>query len=114
MAEISRLPGPLMYLWEWQYEGACRSADGTLFFHPEGEHGPARRRRDAAAKSICATCPVLEQCRTQSLTVREPYGVWGGLSEKERTAIIANRSTTPSNAPRAGDVDAVRILTVRM
>ena len=91
MTEISRLPGPVMDLWEWQFEGACRQADPTLFFHPEGERGAARRRRSEAAKDICSTCSVLEQCREQSLRVREPYGVWGGLSEDERTEALARR-----------------------
>ncbi len=92
MAEISRLPGPVMELWEWQYEGACRDADSDLFFHPEGERGAARRRRAEAAKAICAGCPVIDECREQSLAVREPYGVWGGLSEDERTAVLAERA----------------------
>jgi WhiB family redox-sensing transcriptional regulator len=91
MAEISRLPGPVMDLWEWQFDGACRDADQDLFFHPEGERGSARRRRAEAAKAICATCPVIKQCLEQSLTVREPYGVWGGLSEDERSAVLAQR-----------------------
>ncbi|MDO5701647.1 MAG: WhiB family transcriptional regulator [Bowdeniella nasicola] len=91
MTVISRLPGPLMDLWEWQYEGACREADPNLFFHPEGERGRARTRRDEAAKAICATCPVLEQCREHALAVREPYGVWGGLSEDERREIFSKR-----------------------
>ena len=99
MAEISRLPGPVMDLWEWQFEGACRDADPTLFFHPEGERGAARRRRAETAKAICATCPVLTQCREQSLQVREPYGVWGGLSEEERTEIVARRQrAAPAHA----------------
>jgi WhiB family redox-sensing transcriptional regulator len=91
MAEISRLPGPVADLWEWQLVGACRDADPTLFFHPEGERGPARRNRDAAAKTICAACPVMTQCREHALAVREPYGVWGGLTEDDREAIYANR-----------------------
>ena len=91
MTEISRLPGPVMDLWEWQYDGACREADPTLFFHPEGERGSARRRRAEAAKAVCATCPVLQQCREHALTVREPYGVWGGMSEDERAASLAQR-----------------------
>lgn len=91
MAETSRLPGPIMDLWEWQYEGACRDVDATIFFHPEGERGSARRQRDNAAKTVCATCPVLEQCRRHALTVREPYGVWGGLSEDDREAVYAAR-----------------------
>lgn len=89
MAELSRLPGPVMELWEWQYQGACRDADERLFFHPEGERGRKRRVRDAEARQICAVCPVLVECRTQSLAVREPYGVWGGLSEDERASILA-------------------------
>ena len=89
MAEISRLPGPVADIWEWQLQGSCRDADPTLFFHPEGERGPARRNRDAAAKAICAACPVLTQCRTHALAVREPYGVWGGLTEDDREAIYA-------------------------
>src|SRR5665647_3589799 len=60
MTEISRLPGPVMDLWDWQYQGACRTADPTLFFHPEGERGSARRRRADAAKAICQGCPVLQ------------------------------------------------------
>jgi WhiB family redox-sensing transcriptional regulator len=78
-------------LWEWQLQGACREADPTLFFHPESERGAARRNRDAAAKEVCATCPVLAECRTHALTTREPYGVWGGMSEDERAAIFAAR-----------------------
>ncbi|ACQ81301.1 transcription factor WhiB [Beutenbergia cavernae DSM 12333] len=89
MAELSRLPGPVMDLWEWQYQGSCREAEPSLFFHPEGERGSARRRRDAAAKAICAACPVLQQCREHALRVREPYGVWGGMSEDERVTFLA-------------------------
>jgi WhiB family redox-sensing transcriptional regulator len=36
MADISRLPGPVADVWEWQFDGACRDADPTTFFHPEG------------------------------------------------------------------------------
>ncbi|MDR0481631.1 MAG: WhiB family transcriptional regulator [Cellulomonadaceae bacterium] len=91
MTEISRLPGPVMELWEWQYQGQCRDADDTLFFHPEGERGSTRRRRAESAKAICHTCDVMVQCREQSLRVREPYGVWGGLSEDERSVILMAR-----------------------
>jgi WhiB family redox-sensing transcriptional regulator len=86
---ISRLPGPVADLWAWQVFGSCRQADPSLFFHPEGERGPTRRHRDAAAKAICATCPVIRQCREHALAAREPYGVWGGLSEDDREMIYA-------------------------
>ena len=89
MADLSRLPGPIADIWEWQLRGSCRAADPDLFFHPEGERGPRKAARDAAAKSICARCPVLASCRRHALGVREPYGVWGGLTEEEREAIHA-------------------------
>lgn len=89
MADISRLPGPIADVWDWQFQGACRTADPTVFFHPEGERGPSRDARDRAAKTICASCPVLRQCSEHALAVREPYGVWGGLTEDERETIYA-------------------------
>ena len=95
MADISRLPGPAIEVWEWQIQGACRSEDTDLFFHPEGERGPRRMRREAAAKQICLRCPVIQQCRAHALAAHEPYGVWGGLSESEREEILGPRSGTP-------------------
>ena len=88
MAEISRLPQPIADHWDWQYQGACRTLPSEMFFHPDGERGPRRRNRENAAKAICATCPVLIQCREHALAVQEPYGIWGGLSEEDRLAII--------------------------
>lgn len=84
MTDISRLPAPQLEVWEWQQQGACRAYDPSLFFHPEGERGPRRANREATAKAICATCPVLAACREHALAVREPYGIWGGLSENDR------------------------------
>ena len=34
MAELSRLPGPVMDHWEWQFDGACRQVEPSTFFHP--------------------------------------------------------------------------------
>ncbi|GAA2243460.1 WhiB family transcriptional regulator [Rarobacter faecitabidus] len=101
MTEVSRLPGPVMDLWEWQYKGSCRDVDDTVFFHPEGERGAARRRRAEAAKAICAECPVLQQCREHALHVREPYGVWGGMSEDERAEILAEQDRKGRRSVRA-------------
>ncbi|HEX7662556.1 MAG TPA: WhiB family transcriptional regulator, partial [Pseudonocardiaceae bacterium] len=53
--------------------------------------GPARARREARAKAICQSCPVLELCRQHALAVQEPYGIWGGLSESERDMIVKSR-----------------------
>jgi WhiB family transcriptional regulator, redox-sensing transcriptional regulator len=86
-----RMPAPTQDEWEWQYGGACRDADPNLFFHPEGERGSLRRRRAESAKRFCNGCAVLEMCRERSLVAREPFGVWGGMSEDERNAFLAGR-----------------------
>ncbi|HEX2806829.1 MAG TPA: WhiB family transcriptional regulator, partial [Kineosporiaceae bacterium] len=72
---------------EWQSSGACAQADPSLFFHPEGERGPARRLREVSALAVCARCLVAEACRRHALSVREPYGVWGGTTESQREEI---------------------------
>src|SRR5690348_16555538 len=82
MADFSRLPGPNADLWDWQLRGLCRGKDSSLFFHPEGERGAARSSRESAAKEICMNCPVQISCADHALRVREPYGVWGGMTEE--------------------------------
>lgn len=99
MTDIRRLPGPTSDKWEWQLLGSCRREDSSLFFHPEGERGPARVARELAAKAICRRCPVLEQCREHALAAHEPYGVWGGLSEGDREEIVARRGGRRLPAP---------------
>lgn len=89
MADVRRLPMPVADVWDWQLHGACRGRESALFFHPDGERGPARQRRQAAAKAVCAACPVTASCLRHALAVREPYGVWGGMSEEERAQLIA-------------------------
>jgi len=41
-----------------------------------------------ADKAVCASCPVIAACRAHALAVQEPYGIWGGLSEDDRLAIL--------------------------
>ena len=72
--------------WSWQVRGACRAAGPSLFYSPDGERGSRKRRRESAAKAICATCDVAEVCAAYALAWREPYGTWGGLSEADREA----------------------------
>ncbi len=89
MSNVRRLPGPIVELWDWQRLGACRGRDSAQFFHPDGERGSSRYRREAQAKAVCATCPVRAECAAHALAVREPYGVWGGFSESERLRLLA-------------------------
>ena len=95
MVNVKRLPGPMIEAYEWQYQGACMGVDSSVFFSPEAERGAKRERREQAAKKLCFQCPVIERCREHALTVREPYGVWGGLTEGER-AVYARQESIAS------------------
>ena len=87
-----QMPRPLAQDWDWQQDAACRDLPTEMFFHPDGERGPRRRNRENAAKAVCASCPVMMACREQALALQEPYGIWGGLSEDDRLAIINRQS----------------------
>lgn len=91
MGHVDSAPGPVADLWEWQYDGACRETGSESFYHPDGERGAARRLRDAAAKEVCSSCPVIMSCREHALAIRESFGVWGGLTEDERSVTLAER-----------------------
>jgi WhiB family transcriptional regulator, redox-sensing transcriptional regulator len=66
----------------WRSSGACRSADPDLFF-PISRTGPAEKQI-ARAKTICATCPVREQCLEFALSHDQTYGIWGGTTVEDR------------------------------
>jgi WhiB family redox-sensing transcriptional regulator len=89
MTNVTRLPGPIADVWDWQRLGLCRGRDSSQFFHPDGERGASRGRREASAKSVCRVCPVRAECAAQALASREPYGVWGGFTEAERLRLLA-------------------------
>lgn len=75
---------PSVSAWEWQTKARCRTEGSSAFFSPARETSRGRVGRETRAKAICNTCPVLRECRRHAMTVREPYGVWGGLTEGER------------------------------
>jgi len=80
--------------WEygWQWRGACRGEDASLFFapnHPETKEEKGMRERQA--KAICARCPVRVDCLEYAIRIREPHGIWGGLNELERRVLIRER-----------------------
>jgi WhiB family redox-sensing transcriptional regulator len=108
MTNVSRLPGPVADIWDWQRNGSCRGRDSAQFFHPDGERGASRGRREAAAKSVCRTCPVRAECAAHALNAREPYGVWGGFTETERLRLISTGWEDLVDR-RRGRVDVVRL-----
>lgn len=99
------LKPPITTNWDWQLAAACRGMDVDAFYHPPRERNRRRERRIAQAKTICDQCPVITQCRRHALEAREPYGIWGGLSEQERADIRgvhdlrypASRTETPES-----------------
>jgi hypothetical protein len=70
----------------WWASGACQWADPTPFFANNGQldRAPAAHVQAQwdSAKEVCARCPVLAECRRD--TLGEEYGVWGGLDEYQR------------------------------
>lgn len=70
---------------DWRDRANCLEGDPELFF-PTGSTGPALLQIEEA-KQICASCPVIEECRMWALENNMEYGVWGGLSEDERRAL---------------------------
>lgn len=74
-------------LWEllerpaWMHDAACRGQVETMY--PDG-HNPA-------AVALCDRCPVRNECRSWALDHEERHGTWGGLSEKKRRRILADR-----------------------
>jgi WhiB family transcriptional regulator, redox-sensing transcriptional regulator len=77
--------------WSWQLSARCRMEDPSVFFHPDGERGRPRQRRQDKARAICAQCPVAVQCRQHAVTYDEQFGTWGGLSEDDRRRVPPSR-----------------------
>lgn len=64
---------------DWHREGACRGSDSRLWFPTQGDHGAAGR-----AKRICGGCQVRQLCLAHALKTPEEFGIWGGMSPRER------------------------------
>jgi len=61
----------------WQTDALCAQTDPEAFFPEKG--GSTRD-----AKRICASCDVRAECLEYALQNDERFGIWGGLSERER------------------------------
>jgi WhiB family transcriptional regulator, redox-sensing transcriptional regulator len=61
----------------WQEQALCAQTDPEAFFPEKG--GSTRD-----AKKICMSCPVRAECLEYALAHDERFGIWGGLSERER------------------------------
>lgn len=83
----------------WAERGACRDVDPDSLFVP----GAAQHR----AKRVCAACPVRTECLTEALDNRMEFGIWGGMTERERRSLLRRRPDVVSWRPLL-DASAVR------
>ncbi|MGH8896249.1 MAG: WhiB family transcriptional regulator [Egibacteraceae bacterium] len=72
--------------WDW---AGCLGLDTELFF-PIGSTGPAVEQADRA-KTVCAGCPVGDECLEWALATGQHDGIWGGLGEDERRTLRRSR-----------------------
>jgi WhiB family redox-sensing transcriptional regulator len=76
----------------WQVKAACRGPQALVFFPPSTfERKDEKQDRERRAKAICATCAVKQPCLDYAIRIREPHGIWGGLSESERKRVLEKR-----------------------
>ncbi|MET9730390.1 WhiB family transcriptional regulator [Streptomyces sp. NPDC006458] len=73
---------------EWGARAACRAVDPEELF----VEGAAQNR----AKVVCAGCPVRTECLAHALDHRIEHGIWGGMTERERRALLRRRPTVTS------------------
>lgn len=62
----------------------CRGEPYEVMF-PTPENDPDA---NAKAKAICRACPIMDDCLDHALETREPDGVWGGMTSKERFKLV--------------------------
>lgn len=80
---------------DWFLAAACRGRS-RLFFAPDVlESRVERRRREAQAKTICSACSVRSECLDEALRDGERFGIWGGMTERERRAFAARSNRQP-------------------
>jgi WhiB family transcriptional regulator, redox-sensing transcriptional regulator len=76
----------------WQEQANCLGVDPDLFF-------PERGASTKEAKSVCRACEVRTDCLEYALTNSEKFGIWGGLSERERRRVRRERALARRRAP---------------
>jgi len=73
---------------DWPSMAACRNGDPDALFVQGAEQNVAKR--------ICRSCPVRYECLADALDNRIEFGVWGGMTERERRALLRRHPQVPS------------------
>ena len=72
-----------MWVEDWAPRAACKQAQPDQLF----VRGAAQNK----AKQLCAGCPVKTECLAEALDNQIEWGVWGGMTERERRALIRSK-----------------------
>jgi WhiB family redox-sensing transcriptional regulator len=78
----------------WQRSANCLGVDPDLFF-------PERGGSTREAKEVCRGCVVRKDCLQYALDNSEKFGIWGGLSERERRRLRRRRNGAPYRVSQA-------------
>ena len=78
----------------WQEQANCLGVDPDLFC-------PERGASTREAKAVCRSCEVQGDCLEYALAHGEKFGIWGGLSERERRRVRRARALERRNAATA-------------
>ena len=70
--------------------------DREKVFYGSRENLPMSAAEIRLAKSICRSCPVRYECLADALDNRIEFGVWGGMTERERRALLRRHPQVPS------------------
>ena len=69
----------------WQSKANCIGVDPNIFF-------PERGMSQREAKEVCRGCVVRDDCLEYAMANGEKFGIWGGLSERERRRLRRQRA----------------------
>ena len=72
----------------WRVDALCRDADPDELF--------VRGAEQNRAKLVCMGCPVRTECLAEALDNRIGFGIWGGMTERERRALLRRRPEVSS------------------
>lgn len=86
----------------WREQAACRDHRAPEVFFPDP--GGQAAETVAAAKQRCALCPVRAACLAYALARKERFGVWGGLTERERRPLLRGRRPRSKSGHRDREV----------